>query len=95
VAIVAVLVVGTGALLFSGKKKTTRPRRRRPRQPRPRPRPTTIPISFSPVDRPLTGRHFGKAPTVVVPAGAPPTKPELSNLITGTGAVAVGDKFDG
>ena len=30
----------------------------------------------------------GKAPTVVVPAGSPPTQLETANLITGTGAVA-------
>src|ERR1700734_2605995 len=30
----------------------------------------------------------GKAPTVVVPSGSPPTQLETANLITGTGAVA-------
>jgi len=94
VAIVAVIVLGTGALLFSSKSpptttttstSTTVPATT-----------TTIakPIAFSPVTDPSPAGVWGKAPTLVVPPGAPPTKPELVNLITGTGAEAViGDTF--
>jgi len=77
VTIVAVLVVGTAALLFSGNKKTTTTTTT-----------TTIPKSFAPVADPSPAGVFGKAPTVVVPPGKPPTSMELSNLINGTGTVA-------
>jgi peptidylprolyl isomerase len=92
VAIVAVLVLGTGALLFSGKTTTTTTTTSTA------PATTTTvaaaPISFSPVTDPSPVGVWGKAPTLVVPPGAPPTKPELANLITGTGPGAVdGDKF--
>jgi peptidylprolyl isomerase len=92
VAIVAILVLGTGALLFAGKSPTTTTTTSTA--------PTTTttavaaPIVFSPVTHPNAAGVFGKSPVLVVPAGAPPTKPELANLITGTGpAIAVGDKF--
>jgi peptidylprolyl isomerase len=92
VAVVAVVVLGTGALLFSGKTTTTTTTTS------PAPATTTTvaaaPISFSPVTDPSPVGVWGKAPTLVVPPGAPPTKPELANLITGTGPGAVdGDKF--
>jgi len=94
VAIVAILVLGTGALLFAGKTTTTTTTTS----------PTTTvpvttttlakPISFSPVPAPNAPGVWGKSPVLVVPTGAPPTKAELANLITGTGtAVALGDKF--
>jgi peptidylprolyl isomerase len=93
VAIVAVIVLGTGALLFAGKSPTTTTTSP----------PTTVPvttttlakpISFSPVTDPSPVGVWGKQPTLVIPPGAPPTKPELTNLITGTGPGAVdGDKF--
>jgi peptidylprolyl isomerase len=93
VAIAAALVLGTGALLFAGKSPTTTTTS-----------PTTTlattttiaakPISFSPVTHPNAAGVWGKSPVLVVPTGAPPTKAELANLITGTGtAVALGDKF--
>jgi peptidylprolyl isomerase len=87
VAIVAVLVVGTAALLFSGNKKpkavatttsttiaTTTT--------------TTIPKTFPAVKDPSPAGTFGKAPTVIVPPGKPPTTMEVTNLINGTGTVA-------
>jgi peptidylprolyl isomerase len=85
VAIVAVLVLGTGALLFSGKTTTTTTTTTSVA-------PTTTttitaanPVAFSPVTDPSPAGVWGKQPTLVVPPGAPPTKPELANLITGTG----------
>ncbi len=96
VAIVAVVVLGTGALLFAGKSPTTTTTTThvddsahdddapwpRPLSPsRPSPTPNAAGVS-------------GKSPTLVVPAGAPPTKPELANLITGTGpGIVLGDTF--
>ena len=93
VAIVAILVLGTGALLFAGKSPTTTTTS-----------PTTTlattttiaakPISFSPIPHPNAAGVSGKSPVLVVPAGAPPTKPELANLITGKGpGIALGDTF--
>jgi peptidylprolyl isomerase len=94
VAIAAALVLGTGALLFAGKSPTTTtttsPSTTLPVTT------TTIakPVSFSPLTSPSPAGVSGKAPTLVVPPGAPPTKAELANLITGTGsAVAIGDTF--
>jgi peptidylprolyl isomerase len=52
--------------------------------------PTTAPKPAVPIpvaDRSPAGT-FGKAPTVVVPPGAPPAQLESADLITGTGAVA-------
>ena len=88
VAIVAILVLGTGALLFAGKSPTTTTTTSTS---------TTVPvttttiakpISFSPVTDPSPAGVWGKQPTLVVPPGAPPTKAELANLITGTGVGA-------
>ncbi len=94
VAIVAVLVLGTGALLFAGKTTptttTTSPTTTVPVTT------TTLakPISFSPLTAPNAAGVWGKSPVLVVPSGAPPTKAELANLITGTGTtVALGDTF--
>jgi peptidylprolyl isomerase len=91
VAIVAVVVLGTGALLFAGKSPTTTtttstvaPTTTTTVKPV-----TTSPVAFSPVTDPSPAGTRGKATTVVVPPGAPPTKPELANLITGTGPGAV------
>jgi peptidylprolyl isomerase len=95
VGIVAVVVLGTGALLFSSKSPTTTTTTVAPTT-------TTTAaavinpasIHFSALSDPSPAGVWGKAPTLVVPPGAPPTKPELANLITGTGAGAVnGDKF--
>ncbi len=96
VAIVAIVVLGTGALLFAGKTTTTTTTTS-PTTTTTSPTTTTTlakPVSFSPVTAPNAPGVWGKSPVLVVPAGAPPTKPELANLITGTGtAVALGDKF--
>jgi peptidylprolyl isomerase len=92
VAIVAVVVLGTGALLFAGKTTTTTTTTAAPTT-------TTTTaaapdISFSPLTDPSPAGVWGKAPTLVVPPGAPPTKPELANLITGKGpGIAIGDSF--
>jgi hypothetical protein len=94
IAIVAVVVLGTGALLFSGKTTTTTTTTA----------PTTTvpvttttiakPVVFSPATHPSPAGVWGKKPTLVVPPGAPPTKAELANLITGTGpGIVIGDTF--
>jgi peptidylprolyl isomerase len=100
VAVVAVLVLGTGALLFSGKTTTTTtttstaPATTTSTAPATTTTVAAAPISFSPVTDPSPVGVWGTAPTLVVPPGAPPTKPEIANLITGTGPGAVnGDKF--
>lgn len=49
---------------------------------------SAAPVHFAPVASPSPAGTFGTAPTVIVPAGAPPTTPEMSNLITGTGPAA-------
>ncbi|MGB8198020.1 MAG: FKBP-type peptidyl-prolyl cis-trans isomerase [Acidimicrobiales bacterium] len=95
VGIVAVVVLGTGALLFSSKTTTTTTTTTAPTT-------TTTAaaavnpasIHFTTLADPSPAGVWGKAPTLVVPPGNPPTKPELANLITGTGPGAVdGDKF--
>jgi peptidylprolyl isomerase len=95
VGIVAVVVLGTGALLFSSKSPTTTTTTVAPTT-------TTTAaavvnpanIHFSALTDPSPAGVWGKAPTLVVPPGAPPTKPELADLITGTGTtLAVGDSF--
>jgi peptidylprolyl isomerase len=97
VAIVAVVVLGTGALLFSGKTTTTTTTTTTaPPSTTTTAAPVVNPASihFSPLTDPSPAGVSGKAPTLVVPPGAPPTKPELANLITGTGTtLAVGDSF--
>ena len=55
---------------------------------------TTAPVHFVPVASPSPAGTFGKAPTVIVPAGNPPTTPELSDLIVGNGQPAkIGQKL--
>jgi len=94
VAIIAVLVLGTGALLFAGKSPTTTTTTTSTTGPVTTTTVAAAPISFSPVTDPSPVGVWGKQPTLVVPPGAPPTKPELANLITGTGTKAViGDTF--
>lgn len=89
--IAAVLVLGTGALLFAGKSPTTTTTTTAA--------PTTTTtlaqtITFSPIPNPNAPGVSGTSPVLVVPAGAPPTKPELANLITGNGpGIVLGDKF--
>jgi peptidylprolyl isomerase len=95
IAIVAIVVFGTGALLFAGKSPTTTTTTTAA----PTTTTTAAPVNpasivFSPMTHPSPAGTPGKAPTLVVPPGAPPTKPELANLITGTGPGLVnGDKF--
>jgi peptidylprolyl isomerase len=96
VAVVAALVIGIGAALFSGGKSpatttTTTAAATATTTTTTVPTTTTtavVPSSFAPVSDPSPAGTFGKAPTVTVPAGAAPTVMELSNLITGKGAVA-------
>src|ERR1700691_6044564 len=95
VAVVAALVIGIGAFLFSGGSTptTTTTTTAAPSSTTTTTAPTTtttavVPTSFAAVKDPSPAGVFGKAPTVTVPTGAAPTVMELSNLITGTGAVA-------
>jgi FKBP-type peptidyl-prolyl cis-trans isomerase len=97
VGVVALLVIGIGAALFSGGKSpsttttTTAAATATTTTTTTAPTTTTtvaVPSSFAAVTDPSSAGVFGKAPTVTVPTGAAPTVMELSNLITGTGAVA-------
>lgn len=95
VAIIAALVIGISAALFSGGKSpattTTTTAAAAATTTTTVPTTTTtvaVPSSFSPVSDPSPAGAFGKAPTVTVPSGAAPTVMEVSNLITGQGAVA-------
>jgi peptidylprolyl isomerase len=94
VAVVAALVIGIGAALFSGGKSpstTTTTTAAASATTTTVPTTTTtvaVPASFAAVSDPSPAGVFGKAPTVTVPTGAAPTVMELSNLITGKGAVA-------
>ena len=100
VVVVAVAIVVSAALLFRGKSTpstsaaattttsvgstTTAPTTTT----------STAAVHFAPVASPSPAGTFGKAPTVIVPAGAPPTTPEMSDLITGTGPAAkIGQKL--
>ena len=94
VVVVAIAIVVSAALLFRGKSTpstsaaattttsvgstTTAPTTTT----------STAAVHFAPVASPSPAGTFGKAPTVIVPAGAPPTTPEMSDLITGTGPAA-------
>lgn len=94
VAVVAALVIGIGAALFSGGKSpstTTTTAAATATTTTTAPTTTTtvvVPSSFAPVSDPSPAGTFGKAPTVTVPTGAAPTVMEVSNLITGKGPVA-------
>jgi peptidylprolyl isomerase len=99
VAIVAIVVVGTGFFLFKG--SSTPPTTTTTTTSAPPTTTTTtgattttaVPQSFAHVADPSPAGTFGTAPTVVVPPGKPPAAMQVSDLITGTGAVAkVGDK---
>lgn len=92
--VIAVLVIGTGAFLFSGGKSpsttttTTTAATSSTTT-------TAVPTSFAPVSQPSPAGTFGTAPTVTVPTGNPPTSMEVSDLIKGTGAVAkTGDSLE-
>lgn len=94
IAVVAVIVLGTGALLFSSKSPTTTTTTSTSTVPVTTTTIAAKPIAFSPVTDPSPAGVSGKAPTIVVPPGAPPTKAERSDLITGSGAtLKVGDSF--
>jgi peptidylprolyl isomerase len=91
VAIVAALVVGSAALLFSSKSTppTTTTTTTQSTTPTVATTTTTLPpISIGTIADPSPAGTFGKEPTMVIPPGAPPTKIESANLITGTGTVA-------
>ncbi len=95
VAVVAALVIGIGAALFSGGKSpattTTTAAATATTTTTTAPTTTTtvvVPSSFAAVTDPSPAGVFGKAPTVSVPTGAAPTVMELSNLITGHGTLA-------
>ncbi|MHB1087162.1 MAG: FKBP-type peptidyl-prolyl cis-trans isomerase [Acidimicrobiales bacterium] len=87
IAVVALLVIGTGALLFSGKSSPTTTTTAAASATTTT-SPTTPPAVIKTISNPSPAGTFGTAPTVVVPTTPPPTSLEMSNLITGTGAVA-------
>ncbi len=102
VGVIAVAIIVSAALLFSGNSSptpTTSTTLRAstttaPTTTTPASTTTVAPQSFAPVASPSPAGSFGKAPTVVVPAGNPPTAMQVSDLIHGTGAVAkVGSKL--
>ncbi|MGA2123994.1 MAG: FKBP-type peptidyl-prolyl cis-trans isomerase [Acidimicrobiales bacterium] len=92
VVIAAAIVIGIGAAVFTGNSTTTTTTTSTSTTTTTTPPTTTttvaVPASFAPVTDPSPAGVFGKAPTVTVPAGAPPKVMELDNLITGKGAVA-------
>jgi hypothetical protein len=96
VAVIAALVIGISAALFSGGKSpatttTTTAAATATTTTTTVPTTTTtvaVPSSFAPVSDPSPAGVFGKAPTVTVPSGAAPTVMEMSNLITGHGTLA-------
>lgn len=94
VAIVAVVVVGSAALLFSGKSKPPTTTTLATTTTTAATTTTGAPVKSGPVADPSPAGTIGKAPTMVIPKGAPPTNLESTNLITGTGTVAkVGDSI--
>ena len=91
VVVVAIAIIVSAALLFRGKSTptTTTTVAAAPTTTTTTPATTsTAAVHFAPVASPSPAGTFGKAPTVVVPAGPPPTTPEMSDLITGTGPAA-------
>lgn len=94
VVVVAIAIIVSAALLFRGNSAptTTSTVAAAPTTTTTAPTTTTTtsaaPVHFAPVASPSPAGTFGKAPTVVVPAGPPPTTPEMSDLITGTGPAA-------
>ena len=91
VVVVAIAIIVSAALLFRGKSTptTTTTVAAAPTTTTTAPATTsTAAVHFAPVASPSPAGTFGKAPTVIVPAGPPPTTPEMSNLITGTGPAA-------
>lgn len=100
VAVVAAAVIATGALLFAGGSSpttttTTLASSVGTTTTTSSTTTTVKPVTFAPVAHPSPAGTFGKAPTVVVPAGAPPTAMQVSDLIKGTGPAAKnGDKLE-
>jgi peptidylprolyl isomerase len=92
VVIAAAIVIGIGAAVFTGNNTSTTTTTTSTSTTTTTPPTTTttvaVPTSFASVVDPSPAGVFGKAPTVTVPAGAPPKVMELDNLITGKGAVA-------
>ena len=101
VVVVAIAIVVSAALLFRGKSTpstsaaaTTTTTSVGSTTTAPTTTTSTAAVHFAPVASPSPAGTFGKAPTVIVPAGAPPTTPEMSDLITGTGPAAkIGQKL--
>jgi peptidylprolyl isomerase len=97
VVVVAAAVIATGALLFAGggsSPTTTTTTIASTATSTTTTTTATKPLTFAPVAQPSPAGTFGTAPTVTVPAGAPPTAMEVSDLIKGTGAAAkAGDKL--
>jgi peptidylprolyl isomerase len=99
VAVVALLIFGSGYLLFAGKSKpsatTTTTTAAASATTSTSTTTTTAPTTtttFAPVADPSPAGKFGTAPTVIVPSGKPPTFLESSDLIKGTGAEATNGK---
>jgi peptidylprolyl isomerase len=91
VAIVAILVVGSGTLLFSGKGTPTTTTTTTTEGTTTTVATTTTTLAKVPIGTiadPSPAGTFGKAPTMVIPSGTPPTSLESKNLITGTGSLA-------
>jgi peptidylprolyl isomerase len=88
VAIVAILVVGSGALLFSGKGTPTTTTTESTTTTVATTTTTLAKVTIGTIADPSPAGTFGKAPTMVIPPGTPPTTLESKNLITGTGLLA-------
>ena len=98
VGVIAIAIIVSAALLFSGNSSptttTTSTTIAATTTTAPATTTTVKPASFAPVASPSPAGTFGTAPTVIVPAGAPPTAMQVSDLIHGTGAVAkIGSKL--
>jgi len=99
-AVVAAVVIATGALLFAGGSgpsattTTIASTLGTTTTSAPVSTTTTKPVTFAPVAQPSPAGTFGKAPTVIVPSGTPPTSLQVSDLIPGSGPGAKnGDKL--
>ena len=88
VAIVAILVVGSGAQLFSGKGTPTTTTTESTTTTVATTTTTLAKVTIGTIADPSPAGTFGKAPTMVIPPGTPPTTLESKNLITGTGLLA-------
>jgi peptidylprolyl isomerase len=85
VAIVAAIVIGSGALLFSGKSTPTTTTTTSTTTTVATTTTTSAPVSIGTIADPSPAGTFTKAPTMVIPPGTPPTTLEAKDLITGTG----------